>query len=739
MRLGTVLKLAGVGALVLIVALIAVVKSIDVNTYREVLVQAAKAATGRDLAIRGKLSLKLSLTPALIAEDVTLSNAPWGSRPDMMRLQRLRADIGLLPLLVREVRLNRLQLSGPDILLERNSAGQVNWDFGPQASAAASTSAIEGARTPTTFKVGQVSIDHGLITYRDAGTARTDTIAIEQFSADADTLAAPIGLHARGSWNGQHGEISGVLGPMNGLLTPGKPYPVKLKAVLPGLVATTNGTVSVDKARGTILSLQVTADATELAEAVKLAGYSLPSLGAARIALGVIGPVASPSLVNIDAALGRRDMLALTAKGTIKTPVSGEGVDLVLFAEGENISGLNRGLDLSLPVIGPVKGSAHLTDADGGWRLGEIKFALGHSDLAGDITVRVRAGRPSVEARLTSSQLDLAELSGGGKSEPPKARAEASRLFPDDPMPLAAIGVADADLSWKIDRVIDDGLTAQHVEIALSDKGGRLVLTPKVAALAGGKASGSLMIDASGKIANVSLNADAEKVRMGDLLKGFNVSQGVHGGKTTLHAVLKGNGNSIRAVLARLNGEMTVVSDKATLDNAYADVIALDVLRQLAPWTQQKNTEMQCLVSRFTIADGMAHSEALLFDTDVMTVSGQGSINLANEVLDLTVAPKPKDTSLLSLALPLDVGGTLAHPTVTPNRGAIVKGVAGVAAGVALGPIGALLPLVSSGSDEVNPCVAALSQPKKAPPPKKSGGKGVVGEVGKAVQGLFGD
>ncbi|PKU21881.1 AsmA family protein [Telmatospirillum siberiense] len=735
MRLGTILKLASIGAIALIIALVAVVKSIDVNDYRGVLTKAAKAATGRDLAIHGKLSLKLSLTPALIAEDVTLSNAAWGSRPDMIHLQRLRADIGLLPLLVREVRLSRLQLHGPEILLERNAAGKANWEFGTEVSAA--VPAVESAATPTTFKIGQVSIDHARIIYRDARSGRDETLVIEQLTADADTLAAPIGLHAGGAWNGQHFEISGVLGSMNSLLTPAKPYMVKLKAVLPGVVATTNGTVSTGKNGIPVLALQVSADATELAEAVKMVGLGLPQLGAARVSLGVVGPVSSPSLVNIDAALGRRDIVALTAKGNIKAPMTGEGVDLLLFVEGESLAGLNRGGELVSPPVGPVKGFAHLTDIDGGWRLADLKLGLGHSDLSGDVALRVRGPRPSVEAHLTSSVVDFGELTGG-RTEVAKPKTEASRLFPDDALPLSWLTMTDASVAWKIDRLVSEGLNIQQVSLSLSDNNGKLLVTPDVGALAGGKANGSLSVDASGKVAAVRLTLDADKVVMGDLLKAFNVSQNIHGARTALHLTFKGNGNSVRAIMARASGEVSLVVDKGTIDDAYADVVALDLLRQVAPWTQQKNTQMQCLVSRFSVADGMAHSEGLLFDTDAMTVSGQGSVNLANELLDLTVAPKPKDASLISMALPLDIGGTLLHPTVTPNRGAIVKGVAGVAGAIALGPLGILVPLVSAGSDDGNACLAAINQAKKpVPSPKKGGAKGPAAEIGKALQKLF--
>jgi hypothetical protein len=722
MRFGTILKLAGLGALALIVALVAVVKSIDVNNYRDVLTQAAKSATGRDLSIRGRFSLRLSLTPALIAEDVTLSNAAWGSRPEMVRLQRLRADIGLLPLLLREVRINRLQLIGPDILLERNAAGQGNWEFGPSPSAALPV--IDGAKTPLTFKIAQLVVEHGLVVYRNAGGSADKTLTIEQMTADADTAAAPIGLHAGGAWNGQHFEMSGVLGAVNAMVAAAtKPYPVKLKAVLPGLVATTNGTLSVGKEGVPQLSLQTTADATDLAEVAKLAGYSLPPFGAARLSLGIVGPVSSPGLINIDAVLGRRDIAALTAKGSIKAPLAGEGIDLLLFAEGESLAGFNRGLDIALPATGPIKGSAHLTDSDGGWHLNDLKMNVGHSDVSGDLAFWGHTTRPTVEAHLTSGLLDF----GGGTGDSadiPKARTETAHVFSDDALPLPLLSMVDAAMVWKIDRLVSAGMTAQQINLALTDKGGKLVMTSNAAVLAGGKANGSMNIDASGKIASATLSIDAEKVGMGDLLQGLGVSRNVQDARTTLHMALKANGNSPRAMMARLSGDVSVVTDKAVLDEASSDLLALDVLRQLAPWAPQQKAQMQCLVSRFSIAEGMAHSEALLFDSDAMTLSGQGSINLANELIDLSVAPRPKDSSLIGVAFPVDIGGTLAHPTVTANRGAIVRGVAGVSSASVSGALGLQLPLVGFSGEEGNACVAALNQVKKAPPARKAGGKG---------------
>jgi len=74
MRLSVIFRLAVLAFLILVVALVAVVKSIDVAAYRDLLDQAAQAATGRSLKINGRLSLRVSLYPALVAENVSFAS-----------------------------------------------------------------------------------------------------------------------------------------------------------------------------------------------------------------------------------------------------------------------------------------------------------------------------------------------------------------------------------------------------------------------------------------------------------------------------------------------------------------------------------------------------------------------------------------------------------------------------------------------------------------------------------------
>ena len=58
-----------------------------------------KQATGRDLTLKGRIRLGLSLQPTLTVEDVAFANPPGFSRPQMATLERLDLKLALIPLL----------------------------------------------------------------------------------------------------------------------------------------------------------------------------------------------------------------------------------------------------------------------------------------------------------------------------------------------------------------------------------------------------------------------------------------------------------------------------------------------------------------------------------------------------------------------------------------------------------------------------------------------------------------
>jgi AsmA family protein len=103
----------------------------DLSRYQSRLMEQIHKATGRELAVHVPLSIHLGRDPALVAEGVTLSNAPWGSRPDLARVRKLTMYLDPVSLFLGEVKVGRILVEGADILVEPNEVGDTNLEMLP--------------------------------------------------------------------------------------------------------------------------------------------------------------------------------------------------------------------------------------------------------------------------------------------------------------------------------------------------------------------------------------------------------------------------------------------------------------------------------------------------------------------------------------------------------------------------------------------------------------------------------
>ena len=129
MKLGGILKIVGILLIAVIVGGVVVLMTLDLNDYKPEIIAEVKQATGRDLVIEGDIELEISFTPAIAVNGVRFANAAWGSRRDMVKIDRLEAQVALLPLLSSVIDVQKIVLIGADILLEKNAAGEANFVF----------------------------------------------------------------------------------------------------------------------------------------------------------------------------------------------------------------------------------------------------------------------------------------------------------------------------------------------------------------------------------------------------------------------------------------------------------------------------------------------------------------------------------------------------------------------------------------------------------------------------------
>jgi AsmA protein len=130
--------------------------------------------------------------------------------------------------------------------------------------------------------------------------------------------------------------------------------------------------------------------------------------------------------------------------------------------------------------------------------------------------------------------------------------------------------------------------------------------------------------------------------------------------------------------------------------------------------TGDKQVKLRCVVADFDVKRGVMQTNALVVDTEVTTLFGSGSIDLAHEQLDLVLNPRTKTTSPLALRSPIQVRGSFAKPQVGVDKGRVALRAAGAALLGALNPFLALIPLIDTGPGKDSDCGQLVRDAKTA-------------------------
>lgn len=145
---------------------------------------------------------------------------------------------------------------------------------------------------------------------------------------------------------------------------------------------------------------------------------------------------------------------------------------------------------------------------------------------------------------------------------------------------------------------------------------------------------------------------------------------------------------------------------------------------------RKDQAEVNCVVARFKIQDGIARSDAILIDTTDVTIRGHRAIDLCTEELKFVFQPAPRRATLVSLGTPVTVTGTLAHPIIGAKSDATLLSLGKLAVGF-LNPVYLVVLTTDTGTGVANPCVEAVARRDAGEAVSKP--RGLLGRLG----GLF--
>jgi AsmA family protein len=626
---------------------------------------------GRRFEITRHLDVKVGRTTRVLADGIEVANPDWAHDPLLLKADGAEIDIELLPLLRRRFVLPQIKLTKPQLGLQMEPDGRRSWALGRDTGNPSNAPDI-GALVVDQGSAHFVASGHGAdirtnfaidgpLRFPAAAQAASAAASAPGAGGDA-TQQLPMRFDAKGTWerqpfaaSGRTGNVIALRGPMR------QPFPAEIEASAAGTTLRAHGSVA--------------------------------------------------SLATLD------------------------GADAQFTVQGKDLQELYRLVGIVLPATPRYSLQGNLSKHGDVWQIAGINGKLGASDLHGDLSFDRSQKVPLLTGKLESKSLDfddLAPLVGlpeqahsaaavpqvkGAHPEPiptaPKVRGGTRRILPTAAIDLDRLHRMNADVTYLASKVSNvKGLPIDRLNVHVALKDGRLLLDPMKVGFAGGTIVGRIRIDGNSNPAVAETHLDARSLEFNKLFPGIKVTQASFG-RLAGNIDLKGRGNTVAQMLGTSNGDVALLMGSGEISKflvALADLDGGQLLKLLASGDKNKQVALRCAAAAFDVKNGLMNTRAFVVDTSDSVIYGQGDLSLANESMDLTLRPYPKDMSILSLRTPLRVSGDFAKPKIGPDKGALASRAGLTLAAGALNPLLALVTTLESGPGKDANCGPALQE-----------------------------
>lgn len=439
-----------------------------------------------------------------------------------------------------------------------------------------------------------------------------------------------------------------------------------------------------------------------------------------------------PLPIDLKGNLGE---LTFTVAGQVKQPAALDGLDFDLSLAAPkpvSIAGF------MLPGAGPYRLAGHLSGADGEFRLDAASGRVGDSDFTGELAYGIGEERPYLGLRLASTKLNskdfgLEPVLSGPDDSPPDGRA-----FSAEPWNVPPLDFLDADVAWTAQEFNHGPYPLKNASIELTLAAGKLALTSVTGNLVDGRFSAAGTLDSLQSPPPLVARLRADEVAAGPLLETLGLASVLTSKNANLEVEISGPAQSLRSLMAGANGHVAFEAGQGQLQNRFVRLLFSGLFDLISFGGSSDASRVNCLAARFVVENGIAQSRGIVLDTPGATVLGSGQIDLRQERLDLHLDTQSKQINLANLAVPMNVGGTFASPSVTPDALGAVGNTADFATRAAdiatLGVLSSVTGLGGSKDLGPDPCSTALDQGAKAKP--QSPGEKIQDGAGQVIEGL---
>jgi len=386
-----------------------------------------------------------------------------------------------------------------------------------------------------------------------------------------------------------------------------------------------------------------------------------------------------PYPVDLDVGYGATK---LTVKGSIQDPFQYKGADLQLSLSGSDLSDIFPLLGIPGPPTPPYRISGKLHREPDIWRVTDVAWHAGNSDLSGDVAVDQQSKPSRLIAHLFSQHLafaDLAPLVGAtpgkvGNVSSQQAQTEArleerSELFPSVPLHVERLRAMNMDVSLDAKRVVAPSyLPVQSLAARVQVENGRATVRPLDLGFGGGKVVGELSVDAAAANPTSRVNLRFDGVELAAFFRGsrfFDTTDGRLKGRI----VLAGTGRSLAQVMGSADGDIVMTMAGGSVSGLIVSLADLQIGSALVLYiTGDNRIPIRCAIGRLKFDHGLVALDKTLMDTQKSTLHFDGEAALKTQQLRSKINADTKQFDLLDLHSPVLIEGKIRSPSISLGR-----------------------------------------------------------------------
>ena len=621
-----VLILGGGLVVLVIAALLLIPFFVDVNRYKPEIEKQVAGATGRPFSIGGDLKLSLFPWAGVALSDLRLGSPQGFEEKDLLFVESFDVRMKLLPLLSRDIQVERFVVEGPRIVLEKNKAGRGNWeDLGkdedkvqPRAEPRPVPGETAEALSLKSLAVGEFAVRSGSLLYVDQSSGLRHEVTDLSIELQDVSLDRPIRILLSALMNKMPLSMEGSIGPVGKEPGMGK-LPVDLSVKAFGQV-TLNLKGSVQDPMGDL----------QYDMALGVEPFSPRKVVAA---IGVPFPVATADRTALD-----RVALRSAIRGTAQRVSLSEGV-----------------LELDDSRLGF---SATVKDFD-------------KPDLAFDLA-------------LDSMDLDRYMPPPSEKPAEKPVEAEKDKTAKAEETDYTPLRSLVLDGKARVGTLKAHGMTVREIDLKVTGRNGVIQLDPLLAKLYEGSLSAKGTVDVREKVPRTALEFQTIGIQAGPLLRDLLESDFIEGAADAGASITMA-GDQPEEIKRTLNGKGQLVFK----DGAVKGIDLAGMVRNVTSafrsgqetGGERPRTDFTELNAPFTITNGVVDTAGTTLASPLLRILATGKANLVDESLDLRVEPRvvgtikgQEDTKeRRGIMVPVLVKGTFSAPSFQPDLKGVLE------------------------------------------------------------------